>query len=167
MPTIRAFIELSRVDRFAGTMILFWPFAWSTTMTAKQYNIPFKSYLQVLSMGFLGACLLHSGGCIWNDIIDMDIDAQVDRTKGRPLPSKRITVPQALIFLSVHVILLFTISHFINSTSWNLAFITIVPLTGLYPFMKRITYFPQVWLGMKKSPDIGVLFLPANLKALP
>jgi len=154
MPTIRAFIELSRVDRFAGTMILFWPFAWSTTMTAKQYKIPFNSYLQVLSMGFLGACLLHSGGCIWNDIIDMDIDAQVDRTKGRPLPSKRITVPQALLFLSVHVILLFTISHFINATSWNLAFITIVPLTGLYPFMKRITYFPQVWLGITLNAPV-------------
>jgi len=154
MPTIRAFIELSRVDRFAGTMILFWPFAWSTTMTAKEYNIPFNSYLQVLSMGFLGACLLHSGGCIWNDIVDMDFDAQVERTKGRPLPSKRITVPQALIFLSVHVILLFSISHYINPTSWYLAFITIVPLTGLYPFMKRITYFPQVWLGITLNAPV-------------
>ncbi|KAK6984824.1 4-hydroxybenzoate polyprenyl transferase [Favolaschia claudopus] len=121
MPSVSTLIELSRVDRFAGTMILFWPFG---------------------------------GGCIWNDIIDMDLDAQVERTKHRPLPDGRITVPQALVFLSIHVYLLFAMSRYLNPTAWTLAFLTVVPFTGIYPFMKRITYLPQVWLGITLNTPI-------------
>ncbi|KAJ7286454.1 4-hydroxybenzoate polyprenyl transferase [Mycena rebaudengoi] len=151
---ISALIELSRVDRFAGTMILFWPYAWSVTMSANQLNVPMDDYVLALLTGFLGSCLLHSGGCVWNDIIDIDLDAKVERTKHRPLPDGRITIIQALLFLSVHVLLLFALGHSLNLIAWRLAFLTIVPLTGLYPFMKRITYLPQVWLGITLNTPV-------------
>ncbi|PFH46558.1 hypothetical protein AMATHDRAFT_77612 [Amanita thiersii Skay4041] len=98
--------------------------------------------------------MFPGGGCIWNDIIDKDLDAQVERTKHRPLPDGRITIPQALVFLSVHIIALFTLSHYLNDVAWKLAFATVVPLTGLYPFMKRITYLPQVWLGITLNTPV-------------
>ncbi|KAJ7235118.1 4-hydroxybenzoate polyprenyl transferase [Mycena rebaudengoi] len=151
---ISALIELSRVDRFAGTMILFWPYAWSVTMSANRLNIFMDDYVLALLTGFLGSCLLHSGGCVWNDIIDVDLDAKVERTKHRPLPDGRITVIQALLFLSIHVLLLFALSHSLNSVAWRFAFLTTVPLTGLYPFMKRITYLPQVWLGITLNTPV-------------
>ncbi|KAJ7251085.1 UbiA prenyltransferase [Mycena rebaudengoi] len=100
---------------------------------------------------FAGTMILFwpfGGGCIWNDIVDMDLDAKVERTKHRPLPDGRVTVPEALTFLMVHVALLFALARHLNPVAWNVAFLTIVPLTGLYPFMKRITYLPQVWLGI-------------------
>ncbi|KAJ7208987.1 4-hydroxybenzoate polyprenyl transferase, partial [Mycena pura] len=143
-------IELSRIDRFAGTMILFWPFAWSLTISATRHNVPIEEYIMALFSGFLGAC----GGCIWNDIIDMDLDAKVERTKYRPLPEGRISVSQALVFLSMHVFLLFAMSRYLNAVAWRFAFLTIVPLTGIYPFMKRITYLPQVWLGITLNTPI-------------
>ncbi|KAJ7451704.1 4-hydroxybenzoate polyprenyl transferase [Mycena latifolia] len=154
MAKISTFIELSRIDRFAGTMILFWPYAWSVTMSASRLNVPMEDYVLALLSGFLGACLLHSGGCVWNDIIDIDLDAKVERTKHRPLPDGRISVSQALVFLSMHVVLLFTMSRHLNLVAWRLAFLTVVPLTGLYPFMKRITYLPQVWLAITLNTPV-------------
>ncbi|KAK7458754.1 hypothetical protein VKT23_009756 [Stygiomarasmius scandens] len=121
MPSVSTLIELSRIDRFAGTLILFWP---------------------------------YGGGCVWNDIIDMNLDAQVGRTKHRPLPSGRITITTALVFLSMHLILLFGLSTYLNPIAWKLAFLTVVPLTGIYPFMKRITYLPQVWLGITLNTPV-------------
>ncbi|KAF9522455.1 4-hydroxybenzoate polyprenyl transferase, partial [Crepidotus variabilis] len=159
-------IELSRINRFAGTMILFWPFAWSLTMSALEFKIELFRYLQILAVGFAGAILLHSGGsmviilthsgggCIWNDIVDCDLDAQVERTKVRPLPTGRITIPQALAFLAVHVGLIFWISQDLGSLAWWIVFSTVIPLAGLYPFMKRITYFPQIWLGVTLNAPI-------------
>ncbi|KAJ7286447.1 4-hydroxybenzoate polyprenyl transferase [Mycena rebaudengoi] len=135
-------------------MILFWPYAWSVTMSANRLNVSMDDYVLALLTGFLGSCLLHSGGCVWNDIIDIDLDAKVERTKHRPLPDGRITIIQALLFLSVHVLLLFALSHSLNLIAWRLAFLTIVPLTGLYPFMKRITYLPQVWLGITLNTPV-------------
>ncbi|KAJ7451185.1 UbiA prenyltransferase [Mycena latifolia] len=87
-------IELSRIDRFAGTMILFWPYG--------------------------------------RDIIDIDLDAKVERTEHRPLPDGRISVSQALVFLSMHVVLLFTMSRHLNLVAWRLAFLTVVPWTMWY-----------------------------------
>jgi len=108
-------------------MILFWPYAWSVTMSARQFGVPLQEYILALFAGFLGACLLHSGGCIWNDIIDKDLDAKVERTKHRPLPDGRISVPEALMFLFVHLVLLFAMSHHLNPVAWRLAFLTTVP----------------------------------------
>ncbi|KAJ7185133.1 UbiA prenyltransferase family, partial [Mycena pura] len=159
MPSISTFIELSRIDRFAGTLILFWPFAWSSTMSANRHNVPIEEYIMALFSGFLGAYIQQSllgGGCIWNDIIDMDLDAKVERTKHRPLPEGRISVPQALVFLSIHVFLLFALGRHLNPAAWRFAFLTVVPLTGMYPFMKRITYLPQVWLGITLNTPILV-----------
>ncbi|KAJ3742331.1 4-hydroxybenzoate polyprenyl transferase, partial [Lentinula detonsa] len=146
-------IEISRVQRFAGTMILFWPFAWSLTMTSRQLGVPAFFLGKKILGGFIGAAFLHrtsfqaslGGGCIWNDIVDMDLDAQ--RTKHRPLPDGKISVFLATIFLLIHVLILGILSISMNSTSYVLAFLTAIPLTGIYPYMKRVTDFPQVWLG--------------------
>lgn len=150
----RPFVELSRIDRFAGTMILFWPYAWSITMSARQAQVPLIPYVNGLAAGFLGACLLHSGGCVWNDIIDKDIDARVERTKGRPLPKGTLSVAHAAYFLMPHLLGLAVLAHHLNPIAWRMALITVLPLTGLYPFMKRITYWPQAWLGITLNAPV-------------
>ncbi|KAJ7493149.1 4-hydroxybenzoate polyprenyl transferase [Mycena galericulata] len=174
MTNISTLIELSRINKFAGTMILFWPYAWSVTMSARQLQVPLQSYMFALLSGFF-RCMhssqvdillasfnfpqhwelnWNSGGCVWNDIIDKDLDAKVERTKHRPLPDGRISVVQALVFLSVHVVLLFGMSRPLNSVARLFLFLTVVPFTGLYPFMKRVTYWPQAWLGITLNTPV-------------
>jgi len=154
MPAVRDLIQLSRVDKPAATLMLFWPYAWSLTMSARQFHIPVEQYTQALFIGFLGAAFLHSGGCIWNDTIDMDLDAKVERTKNRPLAAGRMAVSEAMMFLSIHIVVLFYLCRLMNDLGWWIGFCTTVPLTGLYPFMKRITYWPQVWLGVTLSAPV-------------
>ncbi|KAF8463240.1 hypothetical protein JB92DRAFT_3066834 [Gautieria morchelliformis] len=92
---ITPWVELTRVKKFAGTMVLFWPFAWSLTMISRTIKLPVTSYVVVLAEGFAGACLLHR-----------DFDRQVKRTKHHPLADGRITVPGALLVLVLHLCVL-------------------------------------------------------------
>ncbi|KAK2459955.1 hypothetical protein APHAL10511_008040 [Amanita phalloides] len=112
---------------------------------------------------------MSGGGCIWNDTIDRDLDAKVERTRNRPLAAGRMSVLEALAFLSVHVIALFYLCHLMNDLGWWIGFCTTVPLTGLYPFMKRITYWPQVWLGVTLSAPVllgSAVFVDAVSRAV-
>ncbi|KAI0040628.1 4-hydroxybenzoate polyprenyl transferase [Auriscalpium vulgare] len=145
---IRPWIELSRVHKFAGSMLIFWPLAWGLTMSAHAVSMPLATYAFNLVYGLVFAALLHSAGCIWNDILDRNFDRQVERTKHRPIADGRITVPGAVIFLFSHLLALTALMWPFNHLAWQIGLITVFPLPGIYPFMKRVTYWPQAWLGI-------------------
>ncbi|KAF8510743.1 4-hydroxybenzoate polyprenyl transferase [Gautieria morchelliformis] len=151
---ITPWVELTRVKKFAGTMVLFWPFAWSLTMISRTIKLPITSYAVVIAEGFAGACLLHSGGCIWNDILDRDFDRQVERTKHRPLADGRISVPAALLFLVLHLCVLVRMIWFTEPMVWQIGLVSIFLLPGIYPLMKRVTYWPQAWLGLAMNAGV-------------
>ncbi|KAF8515551.1 UbiA prenyltransferase [Gautieria morchelliformis] len=150
---IDPWVELTRVKKFAGTMVLFWPFAWSLTMVSRSISLPGTSYARLLAEGFVGACLLR-GGCIWNDILDKDFDRKVERTKHRPVADGRITVSAALVFLLAHLCLLVRMIWFTAPMVWYLGLVSIFLLPGVYPLMKRITYWPQAWLGLAMNAGV-------------
>ncbi|KAH9170065.1 4-hydroxybenzoate polyprenyl transferase [Lactarius sanguifluus] len=148
-------IELSRVHMFAGSMLVFWPYAWGMTMAARPLSMPLQTYASNL----IYVCLYslaprgHShafpgAGCVWDDIVDRKFDRQVERTKHRPVADGRVSVPGATVFLAIHIVLLVAMLWPVNTLAWKLGLLTIFPLAGFYPFMKRITYWPQAWLGV-------------------
>ncbi|KAK0184521.1 UbiA prenyltransferase family [Armillaria mellea] len=119
-------MELIRLDKPTGTILMFWPLA-----------IALHSYAYKLIECFVGAFIIRSSACTVNDIFDMNVDAGVERTKNRPLPSGRITVLAATVFLLVQYALGIL---FFYLTIDGLAF-------AIYPLLKRVTYWPQAWLG--------------------
>mgnify|MGYP001181792036 CR=1 FL=1 len=146
MNQLRLFIELTRLERPIGYMLLFWPCAWGLTVAydfSKDKNI----YFIYLLLFFAGAMLMRSAGCIINDIADRKFDKKVLRTKNRPIASGKISVKLGLIYASgLCLLALFVLLNF------NLFTIIIalgsMPLAFAYPFMKRITYWPQFFLGI-------------------
>ncbi|KAL0952691.1 hypothetical protein HGRIS_006930 [Hohenbuehelia grisea] len=103
----------------------------------------------------------YGAGCIWNDILDRDFDAKVERTKTRPLASGQITVFGALVFLLVHLSILVAMVWDSNEVLWRVSLLGIFPLPGIYPLMKRIMYWPNAWLGV--AINIGVPIASAAL----
>ena len=146
MHHLKIFIELTRLNKPIGFMLLFWPCTWGLAF-ANLNNPNINLFAHYLILFFLGSVLMRSAGCIFNDIVDKDFDKKVKRTKNRPLASKKISVARAL----VYVITLCLIS-FIVLIQFN--FLTIVLgmssmlLAFSYPFMKRFTYWPQLFLGV-------------------
>ncbi|KAH9170422.1 4-hydroxybenzoate polyprenyl transferase [Lactarius sanguifluus] len=145
-------IELSRVHKFAGSMLIFWPCAWGMTMAARSLSLPLNTYAMDLTYGLrlTTSCRYSydSAGCVWNDILDREFDRQVERTKHRPVADGRVSVPGALVFLVIHLVLLLAMLWHVNSLAWKLGLVTVFPLAGIYPLMKRVTYWPQAWLGV-------------------
>jgi len=146
MKQIKIFIELTRLNRPIGYMLLFWPCAWGL-MLGYYFNKDTPLYFKYLLLFFLGAVLMRSVGCIFNDIVDKDLDKKVRRTKQRPIASKKISVPKAfgyIIFLCLGALIILLQFNFLTIIlgvgSMTLAF--------AYPFMKRITYWPQLFLGL-------------------
>jgi len=146
MNQLKLFIELTRLKKPIGYMLLFWPCAWGLTL-AYDFSQSFSNYFFYLILFFLGAVLMRSAGCIVNDILDKEFDAKVFRTKNRPIASKKISIKLAffytiaLCFFALLVLLnfnLFTILLALGS----------MPLAFTYPLMKRYTYWPQLFLGI-------------------
>ncbi|KAJ6481025.1 4-hydroxybenzoate polyprenyl transferase [Mycena sanguinolenta] len=152
---LRPWIDLTRVSFFAGTMLVFWPYAWGLTMAARTANVPIAQFFYLLFCGFVGASLSHSAGCVWNDILDRNFDRQVERTKGRPLASGEISVREAFIFLWAHLGIMLWMVQDVNDLAWKIALVAMFPLAGMYPVMKRITYWPQAWLGISIMINAG------------
>jgi len=132
----------------AGSMLIVWPFAWSLTMSAFDASMPLTEYCPLVLYGTLWSILLHSAGCVWNDILDRDLDSKVERTKNRPIADGRISVKGALAFLMIQMIILLVALLLVNDLARNLGILTVIPFPGCYPLMKRITYWPQAWLGI-------------------
>ena len=146
MSHISIFLELTRLKKPIGYMLLFWPCAWGLTL-AYDFENSFENYLFLIFLFFSGSVLMRSAGCIINDIADMDFDKNVERTKNRPLASGKITIKLAVIYSVILCSLAFLVLINFNFMTILLA-IASMPFAFIYPLMKRFTYWPQLFLGI-------------------
>tara|TARA_B100000401_G_scaffold425111_1_gene354512 strand:- start:149 stop:1012 length:864 start_codon:yes stop_codon:yes gene_type:complete len=146
MSHISIFIELTRLKKPTGFMLLFWPCAWGLSI-AYDFKNSIEHYILYLILFFLGAILMRSAGCIVNDIIDKDYDKNVKRTKNRPIASNKISIKLSIIYSAVLCLLAFLVLINFNFLTIVLA-IASMPLAFTYPLMKRFTYWPQLFLGI-------------------
>jgi 4-hydroxybenzoate polyprenyltransferase len=147
-PSWHPYIKLARLDRPIGIWLLLFPCLWGITLASNGLtNISLKTLTTIVPLFFIGAILMRAAGCIINDLWDMELDAAVERTKTRPLPSGEISVRQALRFL----IVLLLLSLLVLILLPHLAIVMGVLSLGLvvaYPYMKRVTWLPQFFLGV-------------------
>tara|TARA_B100000029_G_scaffold1820_1_gene2231 strand:- start:4227 stop:5087 length:861 start_codon:yes stop_codon:yes gene_type:complete len=146
MKKFQTFIQLSRLNKPIGFMLLFWPCAWGLTL-AFYFNNQSDFYFKYLMLFFFGSVLMRTAGSIFNDIVDKDFDKKVKRTKKRPIASGKISVFNALILVILLCLLAFIILLQFNFLTVMLGISSMV-LAFSYPFMKRITYWPQLFLGL-------------------
>ena len=146
MNQIKLFIELIRLKKPIGYMLLFWPCAWGLTL-AYDFSNELNDYFFYLFLFFLGAILMRSAGCIVNDILDREFDKKVFRTRNRPIASNKISIFSALIYVFILCFLALLVLLNYNNFTIFLAFAS-MPLAFTYPLMKRLTYWPQLFLGI-------------------
>ena len=146
MNQIKIFIDLTRLKKPIGYMLLFWPCAWGLTL-AYDFSGNLSNYFFYLVLFFVGAVLMRSAGCIVNDIFDKEFDKKVVRTKNRPIASGKISVKLALIYSGVLCLIAFVVLINFNFFTIVIALAS-MPLAFTYPLMKRITYWPQLFLGI-------------------
>ena len=146
MNQVKLFIDLTRLKKPIGFMLLFWPCAWGLTL-AYDFSSNLKNYFFYLVLFFLGSVLMRSAGCIVNDILDKEFDAKVFRTKNRPIASGNVTIKLAIFYaVTLCLIALLVLLNF-NYLTIILA-LGSMPLAFTYPLMKRYTYWPQLFLGI-------------------
>jgi len=161
---VRPFAVLMRIDRPIGTWLLFWPCAWSVALAGG------GGEWGLLALFGIGAFVMRSAGCAYNDIVDRDLDARVERTKERPLASGRVSVRAAWGLVVGLSLIGLGVLAMLPRTAQIIAVASLV-LVAAYPFMKRITWWPQAWLGLVFSwgalvgwPAVtGTFALPALL----
>jgi 4-hydroxybenzoate polyprenyl transferase len=146
MKQINLFIELTRLKRPIGFMLLFWPCAWGLTL-AYDFSNNLNNYFFYLSLFFLGSILMRSAGCIVNDISDKEFDKKVERTKNRPIASNKVSIKLSIFYTTILCSLAFLVLINFNNLTIILALCS-MPLAFTYPLMKRITYWPQLFLGI-------------------
>ena len=136
------FARLARLDRPAGTWLLFWPCIAGLALAGGLERAPW------LALWFgLGSLAMRGAGCVWNDIVDRDLDAQVERTRSRPVASGRISVRAALAFAVALSLIGLIVLLQLRGLAQIVALASLIPVAA-YPFMKRITWWPQAWLGL-------------------
>ena len=146
MKQLNLFIELTRLKKPIGFMLLFWPCAWGLTL-AYDFSNNLNNYFFYLSLFFLGSVLMRSAGCIVNDISDKEFDRKVERTKNRPIASNKVSVTLAIFYTIILCLLAFLVLINFNNLTIILA-LGSMPLAFTYPLMKRFTYWPQLFLGI-------------------
>ena len=146
MSHFKIFIELTRLNKPIGFMLLFWPCSWGLAY-AYSINQNLSLFLHYLLLFFLGSVLMRSAGCIVNDIVDKDFDKKVFRTKKRPIASERISISKSLIYVIMLCLIAFLILIQFNLLTILLGMSSMI-LAFSYPFMKRFTYWPQLFLGL-------------------
>ena len=146
MNQLKLFIDLTRLKKPIGYMLLFWPCAWGLTL-AYDFSNDLSNYFFYLILFFLGAMLMRSAGCIVNDILDKEFDKKVSRTKDRPIASGQITVKLSIVYVLVLCFSALLILLNFNTITIMLALVS-MPLAFTYPLMKRFTYWPQLFLGI-------------------
>ena len=145
----RPYLRLMRLDRPIGAWLLFWPCLFGLILGAIASERQFAGWhdLYLLALFGVGAIVMRGAGCTYNDIVDRDIDAKVARTRGRPIPSGAVRVRDAWLFLGAQSLVGLLILVQFNNFAILLGASSLV-LIALYPFMKRITWWPQAWLGL-------------------
>ena len=146
MKHLNLFIELIRLNKPIGYMLLFWPCLWGLTLVY-DFNNEIYTYAKYLIFFLLGSILMRSAGCIVNDIVDKKFDKKVERTKKRPIASEQVSTNLALIYTLVLCFFAFLILINFNLLTITLALVS-MPLAFTYPLMKRFTYWPQLFLGV-------------------
>jgi 4-hydroxybenzoate polyprenyltransferase len=145
----RPYLRLARLDRPIGSWLLLLPCWWSAALAAVAAHVRGPS-LWHLVLFFVGAFAMRGAGCTWNDIVDRDLDASVERTRSRPIPSGQVSVGQAALFLVL--LALIGLAVLIQFNGFTIALgIASLAIVVVYPFMKRITYWPQIVLGLAFS----------------
>jgi len=148
-PWSRPYLRLARLDRPIGAWLLLLPCWWSAALAPGAAHTISRLPI-VIALFFVGAFAMRGAGCTWNDITDRDLDARVERTRSRPIPAGQVSVPQALVFLVaqalIGLVVLLQFNRFAVLTG-----IASLAIVAVYPFMKRITWWPQVVLGLAFS----------------
>ena len=144
----RPYLRLARLDRPIGSWLLLMPCWWSVGL-AGMHNDRFPSLWHIV-LFFIGAFAMRGAGCTWNDLVDRDLDGRVERTRSRPIPSGQVTVAQATMFMVALALVGFLVLIQFNrfTVATGIASLLVVVI---YPFMKRITYWPQIFLGLAFS----------------
>src|ERR1700683_5531368 len=145
----RPYLRLARLDRPIGSWLLLLPCWWSAALAAVAAHARVPSLCHLV-LFFVGAFAMRGAGCAWNDIVDRDLDASVERTRSRPIPSGQVSVGQAGLFLVL--LALVGLAVLIRFNGFTIALgIASLAIVVVYPFMKRITYWPQIVLGLAFS----------------
>jgi 4-hydroxybenzoate polyprenyltransferase len=145
----RPYLRLSRLDRPIGSWLLLMPCWWSAAL-ATGVARDISQLPLILALFFVGAFVMRGAGCTWNDITDRDLDALVERTRSRPIPAGQVSVPQALVFLVVQALIGLIVLLQFNRVA-VITGIAALAIVVVYPFMKRITWWPQIVLGLAFS----------------
>jgi 4-hydroxybenzoate polyprenyltransferase len=145
----RPYLRLARLDRPIGSWLLLLPCWWSAALAASVARDLSQLPLEI-GLFFLGAFAMRGAGCTWNDITDRDLDAKVERTRSRPIPAGQVSVKQALVFLVAQALVGLAVLLQFNRFA-VLTGIASLLIVAIYPFMKRITWWPQIVLGLAFS----------------
>jgi len=164
----RPYLRLARLDRPIGSWLLLMPCWWSVGLAAIHAHSQVNLWHLVLF--FVGAFAMRGAGCTWNDIVDRDLDTRVERTRSRPIPAGQVTVAAAAGFLLLQALVGLVVLLQFNWFTVYVGFLSLA-MVAVYPFMKRITYWPQIVLGLAFSwgalmgwpATFGRLDLPAFL----
>src|SRR6266849_1153479 len=148
-PWSRPYLRLSRLDRPIGSWLLLMPCWWSAALAAGIIG-DISQLPLVVALFFIGAFVMRGAGCTWNDITDRDLDAKVERTRSRPIPAGQVCVPQALAFLVLQALIGLAVLLQFNRFAIVTGIASLI-IVAIYPFMKRITWWPQVVLGLAFS----------------
>ena len=146
MKNIKLFIELTRLSKPIGFMLLFWPCIWGLTLSYN-FDLSLNTFIFYGFLFFSGSVLMRSAGCIVNDISDKNFDKQVERTKKRPIASEKISIKLGIIYATILCVIAFLVLINFNKFTILMALIS-MPLAFTYPLMKRFTYWPQLFLGV-------------------
>lgn len=145
----RPYARLARWERPIGWWLLLWPCLWSAALAAIASGAPWPNPWHLL-LFFIGAVAMRGAGCTYNDIVDEDIDGKVERTRSRPIPAGQVTRSQAKIFLVLQALVGLVVLLQFNMFTIGLGVLSLLPV-AIYPFMKRVTNWPQLFLGLAFS----------------
>ena len=167
MKHLKLFVELTRLSKPIGFMLLFWPCIWGLTLVYN-FNGEIVTYIKYSILFFLGSVMMRSAGCIVNDISDQNFDKKVNRTKNRPIASKKVSIKLAIIYCLALCGLAFLVLINFNKITIILAILS-MPLAFTYPLMKRFTYWPQLFLGITFNYGLllGWISIQENISLTP
>ena len=160
MQNFKLFVELTRLNRPIGYMLLFWPCLWGLTISY-DFNYDLEIYYFYSFLFLMGSILMRSAGCIVNDIVDRNFDKKVERTKNRPIASGKVSVRLGIIYTADLCGLAFLVLINFNIFTISMALLS-MPLAFTYPLMKRFTYWPQLFLGITFNYGLVLAWISIN-----